>query len=73
MPPARRWPSGAAPAEHCRFALAQHCLCFSVAQGFIQFRLSGERIHLDVEALNEQLKSNGAARMRHAMCPDEAL
>ena len=27
--------------------------------------------HLDVEALNQRLKSNGALRMRHAMRPDE--
>jgi hypothetical protein len=27
--------------------------------------------HLDVEALNRRLKSNGAMRMRHAMRPDE--
>lgn len=42
-------------------------------QGFIQFRLSGEQIHLDVEKLNEQLRIYGADRMRHSMCPDEAF
>ena len=40
-------------------------------QGFIQFRLSGERAHLDVDTLNEQLRIYGADRMRHAMRPDE--
>lgn len=42
-------------------------------EGFIQFRLSGEQIHLDVEKLNEQLRIYGADRMRHSMCPDEAF
>ena len=41
-----------------------------VRQGFVQFRLSGST-HLDVESLNERLKSNGAIRMRHSMRPDE--
>ena len=40
------------------------------SQGFVQFRMSGAT-HLDVEALNQRLKSNGALRMRHAMRPDE--
>ncbi len=42
-------------------------------QGFVQFRLSGENLHLDVDTLNEKLKLNGAARMRAAMKPDEAF
>ncbi|GAB4824176.1 hypothetical protein N2152v2_011222 [Parachlorella kessleri] len=42
-------------------------------EGFIQFRLSGERAHLDVDTLNEQLRIYGADRMRHAMRPDEAF
>ncbi len=33
-------------------------------QGFVQFRLSGERIHLDVDSLNEQLKVQGPDRLR---------
>ena len=41
-------------------------------QGFIQYRLSGEALHLDVDTLNERLKLKGAARMRLAMRPDEA-
>ncbi len=41
-----------------------------LSQGFVQFRMSGAT-HLDVEALNQRLKSNGALRMRHAMRPDE--
>ncbi len=45
----------------------------AAAQGFIQFRLSGERTHLDVDTLNEQLRIYGAARMRHSMRPDEAF
>lgn len=42
-------------------------------QGFVQFRISGENLHLDVDTLNEKLKLNGAARMRAAMKPDEAF
>lgn len=43
-------------------------------EGFMQFRISGEKIHLDVETLNEQLKVKGADRIRHAtMRPDEAF
>lgn len=30
----------------------------------MQFRLSGERIHLDVDSLNEQLKVQGPDRLR---------
>ena len=44
--------------------------CTPPWQGFVQFRMSGAT-HLDVEALNRRLKSNGALRMRHAMRPDE--
>ncbi|KAL4448919.1 hypothetical protein ABPG77_007636 [Micractinium sp. CCAP 211/92] len=42
-------------------------------EGFVQFRLSGERIHLDVDTLNEQMKIQGASRLRHSMRPDEAV
>ncbi len=42
------------------------------AQGFVQFPLSGGATHLDVDTLNERLKSNGAIRHRHALRPDEA-
>lgn len=42
-------------------------------EGFLQFRLSGEKIRLDVDTLNEELRVKGAARIRHStMCPDEA-
>lgn len=40
-----------------------------VPQGFVQFRLSGERIHLDVDTLNEQMKIQGASRLRWAAFP----
>ena len=42
-------------------------------EGFLQFRLSGEKTRLDVDTLNEQLRVRGAARIRHSMCPDEAF
>eukprot|EP00887_Chlorella_sp_A99_P000305 scaffold13.g305.t1 len=42
-------------------------------EGFMQFRLSGDATHLSVDALNEQLRSAGATRIRHAMRPDEAF
>ncbi|KAG7671543.1 putative 5-amino-6-(5-phospho-D-ribitylamino)uracil phosphatase, chloroplastic [Nannochloris sp. 'desiccata'] len=42
-------------------------------EGFLQFRLSGEKTRLDVDTLNEELRIKGAARIRHStMCPDEA-
>lgn len=41
-------------------------------QGFIQYRVSGEALHLDVDTLNERLQLKGAQRMRTAMRPDEA-
>lgn len=44
-----------------------------VLQGFVQLRMSGESLHLDVDTLNERLQLNGAARMRTAMKPDEAF
>ena len=33
-------------------------------QGFIQFRLSGEHVNLDVDKLNEQMQIQGAQRIR---------
>jgi beta-phosphoglucomutase-like phosphatase (HAD superfamily) len=42
-------------------------------EGFLQFRLSGEKTRLDVDTLNEELQVKGAARIRHqTMAPDEA-
>lgn len=38
----------------------------------MQFRLSGEKTHLDVHHLNEKLKVDGAERLRHSnIAPDE--
>lgn len=42
-------------------------------EGFVQFRTSGERIHLDVDTLNEQMQIQGVQRLRHSMRPDEAF
>ncbi|EFN51235.1 hypothetical protein CHLNCDRAFT_33180, partial [Chlorella variabilis] len=42
-------------------------------EGFFQFRLSGERTHLDVDTLNEQMQITGRQRFRHSMRPDEAF
>ena len=42
-------------------------------EGFLQFRLSGEKTRLDVDTLNEELRVQGAARIRHSMHPDEAF
>ena len=41
-------------------------------QGFITFPSSGGATQLDVDTLNERLRSNGAIRHRHALRPDEA-
>ena len=41
-------------------------------QGFVEFRIGAQPLHLDVDTLNERLKVQGANRMRHAMRPDEA-
>lgn len=38
----------------------------------MSFPLSGGATHLDVDTLNEKLRSNGAIRHRHALRPDEA-
>lgn len=42
-------------------------------EGFLQFRMSGEKTRLDVDTLNEALAVRGAARIRHSMRPDEAF
>lgn len=42
-------------------------------EGFLQFRLSGEKTRLDVDTLNEALRIRGADRIRHSMRPDEAF
>ncbi|KAL3162902.1 hypothetical protein ABBQ32_009347 [Trebouxia sp. C0010 RCD-2024] len=41
-------------------------------EGFVEFRIGAQPLHLDVDTLNERLKVQGANRMRHAMRPDEA-
>jgi beta-phosphoglucomutase-like phosphatase (HAD superfamily) len=41
-------------------------------EGFLSFRMSGEKTRLDVDTLNEALQVRGAARIRHSMRPDEA-
>ena len=46
--------------------------CLFHVQGYIQYRIAGEPQRLDVDTLNEQLRSRGAARMRLLMRPDEA-
>lgn len=75
-----RLPSHQRLAEMCAQPAPCDCLpqpasCrASRLQGFVQFRLSGERIHLDVDSLNEQLKVQGPDRLRcggslqHATC-----
>lgn len=42
-------------------------------EGFVEFRIGAQPLHLDVDTLNERLKVRGANRMRHAMRPDEAF
>ena len=42
-------------------------------QGFVQFRVRGEPVHLDVDRLNEQLQAAGKNRLRQFMRPDEGL
>ena len=39
----------------------------------MKFHPTGEKIQLDVDTLNEDLKVRGADRMRHLMHPDEAF
>ena len=46
---------------------------FCCFQGFVEFRIGAQPLHLDVDTLNERLKVRGANRMRHAMRPDEAF
>ena len=62
-------PAAAGPPPHlpasCLAALSPlACRVCTPPQGFIQFRLSGERTHLDVDTLNEQLKVQGQDRLR---------
>ena len=47
--------------------------CISAWQGFVEFRIGAQPLHLDVDTLNERLKVRGANHMRHAMRPDEAF
>lgn len=42
-------------------------------EGFVQFLPAGGVLRVDVDALNENLRTHGALRLRHAMRPDEAF
>ena len=52
---------------------AEESIGAEYGEGFLQFRFSGEKIRLDVDTLNERLQIQGADRIRHSMCPDEAF
>ena len=72
--------SGSALYLRCLCELCDVCLSvvqvvmlMNVLQGFMQYRVSGESMHLDVDTLNEKLKLRGAERLRTAMRPDEAF
>eukprot|EP01023_Acetabularia_acetabulum_P004675 TRINITY_DN11998_c0_g1_i1.p1 TRINITY_DN11998_c0_g1~~TRINITY_DN11998_c0_g1_i1.p1 ORF type:complete len:362 (-),score=45.14 TRINITY_DN11998_c0_g1_i1:243-1328(-) len=41
-------------------------------EGFVEFRIGGDPVHLDVDTLNEKLASKGRMRLRFAQYPDEA-
>eukprot|EP01024_Parvocaulis_polyphysoides_P022682 TRINITY_DN21032_c0_g2_i2.p1 TRINITY_DN21032_c0_g2~~TRINITY_DN21032_c0_g2_i2.p1 ORF type:complete len:322 (-),score=14.21 TRINITY_DN21032_c0_g2_i2:288-1196(-) len=41
-------------------------------EGFVEFRLGRDPVHLDVDTLNEKLASKGRDRLRFAQYPDEA-
>lgn len=64
--------------DNCRFQCSPvpSCCCGRLTccplQGFVEFRIGAQPLHLDVDTLNERLKVQGANRMRHAMRPDEA-
>ncbi|GBF94240.1 hypothetical protein Rsub_06510 [Raphidocelis subcapitata] len=42
-------------------------------EGFVHLLPAGGVLRVDVDALNENLRTNGALRLRHAMRPDEAF
>ena len=57
---------------HCPLLLWWLTDLLPMLQGFVEFRIGTQPLHLDVDTLNERLKVQGANRMRHAMRPDEA-
>lgn len=59
--------------QHLPCCLSRHhAQACCVVQGFVEFRIGAQPLHLDVDTLNERLKVRGANRMRHTMHPDEA-
>jgi hypothetical protein len=42
-------------------------------QGFVHLLPAGGVMRVDVDAMNESLRTHGALRLRHAMRPDEAF
>lgn len=48
------------------------CWHNSILQGFVQYRMSGVT-RVDVETLNDNLRTHGKMRLRHALRPDEAF
>jgi hypothetical protein len=42
-------------------------------EGFVHYLPAGGVLRVDVDAMNENLRVNGALRLRHAMRPDEAF
>ena len=52
------------PAPSCPSLPCPSPFFLPLPQGFIQFRLSGEHINLDVDKLNEQMQIQGAQRIR---------
>ena len=61
--------------QHCCPAapVAGQAFTRGLLQGFVQFRVRGDPVHLDVDKLNEQLQAAGKTRLRQFMRPDEAL
>lgn len=61
------------PSNHYPWKGAGSEIGAEYGEGFLQFRLSGEKTRLDVDTLNERLRVRGADRIRHSMRPDEAF
>jgi len=49
-----------------------HSVGAEYGEGFASFRRGGDAVDLSVDRLNEVLSPTGAARLRHALKPDEA-